>query len=76
MSVNLRSHDSSRPLWIGVTSRHGSPEWLQQNARNYLAMIASYQAMPVALTPDYPAILPDGNRFAPETEGRLSEAVL
>lgn len=76
MSVNLRSHDGSRPLWIGVTSRHGSPEWLQQNARNYLAMIASYQAMPVALTPDHPAILPDGNCFAPGAEGRLSEDVL
>ena len=58
MSENSRPTIGRRPLWIGVTSRHGSPEWLQQNARNYLAMIASYQAVPVALTPDHPTVLP------------------
>jgi len=65
-----------RPLWIGVTSRHGNPAWLQQNARNYLAMVASYQAMPVAITPDHPALLPDGRRYDPAPNGQHTAAVL
>lgn len=65
-----------RPLWIGITSRHGAPEWLQQNTRNYLAMVASYHAMPVVLTPDHVAILPDGQRYAPTSAGRLPAEVL
>lgn len=76
MSVNLPALPISRPLWIGVTSRHGRPEWLQQNARNYLAMVASYQAMPVVITPDYPAIFPDGRRYEPAADGRLVDAAL
>ena len=66
----------SRPLWIGITSRHGHPEWLQQNARNYIAMVGSFQAMPVLLTPDWTALLPDGTRFLPDPCGRLPSAVL
>lgn len=66
----------TRPLWIGVTSRHGAAEWLQQNTRNYIAMVASYQAVPVLLTPDHDALLPDGEHFAPSVEGRLPERVL
>lgn len=76
MSAKLNTVPASRPLWIGVTSRHGRPEWLQQNARNYLAMVASYQAMPVVLTPDHPATLPDGRRYEPAADGCLPEAVL
>jgi putative glutamine amidotransferase len=76
MSAKLNTVPASRPLWIGVTARHGRPEWLQQNARNYLAMVASYQAMPVVLTPDYPATLPDGCRYEPAADGCLPEAVL
>ncbi|MFM7582044.1 MAG: hypothetical protein ACKO9F_04875, partial [Caldilinea sp.] len=66
----------SRPLWIGITSRHGHPEWLQQNARNYIAMVGSFQAMPVLLTPDWSTLLPDGTRFLPDPCGRLPSAVL
>ena len=76
MSENSRPTIGRRPLWIGVTSRHGNPEWLQQNARNYLAMVASYQAVPVALTPDHPTVLPDGAYYEPAAEGRLPAAVL
>lgn len=65
-----------RPLWIGITSRHGNPDWLQQNARNYIAMVVSYRAFPVLLTPDHDALLPDGERFAPSAQGRLPEHVL
>lgn len=76
MFVHLTSTKPHRPLWIGITSRHGSPEWLQQNARNYLAMVASYQAMPIAITPDHPAILPDGERFTPDGSGRIPTGIL
>lgn len=76
MSVRLESTTPQRPLWIGITSRHGSPEWLQQNARNYLAMVASYRALPVAITPDRPVVLPDGERFTPDADGRVPDAVL
>ncbi|MCB0150660.1 MAG: gamma-glutamyl-gamma-aminobutyrate hydrolase family protein, partial [Caldilineaceae bacterium] len=76
MSVRLESTTPQRPLWIGITSRHGSPEWLQQNARNYLAMVASYRALPVAITPDQPVVLPDGEHFTPDAEGRVPDAVL
>lgn len=76
MSAQFPTVPAGRPLWIGITSRHGHPEWLQQNARNYLAMVASYQAMPVVLTPDQVAILPDGQRYAPTPAGRLPDAVL
>ncbi len=81
MSVNLTIHPSitlngGRPLWIGVTSRRGDPEWLQQNARNYIAMVGSYRAIPVILTPDSPALLPDGRRYEPSAQGRLPEEML
>ena len=76
MSLRLESTPQQRPLWIGITSRHGSPEWLQQNARNYLAMVASYRALPVAITPDHPVVLPDGERFVPDSTGRVPAAVL
>ncbi|MFO7632574.1 MAG: gamma-glutamyl-gamma-aminobutyrate hydrolase family protein, partial [Caldilinea sp.] len=68
--------DGSRPLWIGITSRHGNPEWLQQNARNYIAMVGSYQAIPIPLTPDHTAILPDGARYTPSAAGSLPAEVL
>ncbi|HHY53849.1 MAG TPA: gamma-glutamyl-gamma-aminobutyrate hydrolase family protein [Chloroflexi bacterium] len=76
MALQLPVISTGRPLWIGITSRHGRPEWLQQNTRNYLAMVASYQATPVVLTPDLVAILPDGQRYTPSSSGRLPEAVL
>lgn len=76
MSSHATPINGARPLWIGITSRHGAPEWLQQNARNYLAMVASYQAMPVALTPDRPAVLPDGTRYEPSADGRLPGVIV
>lgn len=68
--------NGNRPLWIGITSRHGSAEWLQQNARNYIAMVGSYHAYPILLTPDYPTILPDGMCYEPAGNGRLADKVL
>lgn len=65
-----------RPLWIGITSRRGDPEWLQQSARNYIAMVGSYRAMPVLLTPDSAAVLPDGTYYEPSAQGRLPDEVL
>ena len=83
-STHAAAHNSSaaasgtraRPLWIGITSRHGTPDWLQQNARNYIAMVSSYRAYPVLLTPDHDTLFPDGERFVPSAQGRLSESVL
>lgn len=66
----------TRPLWIGVTSRHGAAEWLQQNTRNYITMVVSYRAVPVLLTPDCEALFPNGEHFTPSVEGRLPERVL
>ena len=66
----------ARPLWIGITSRSGSPEWLQRNTRYYLSTVASYGAVPVVLVPDRPAVLPDGERFEPDADGRIPAAVL
>jgi len=76
MSARLESMSLQRPLWIGITSRHGSPEWLQQNSRNYLAMVASYRALPVTIAPDSPVVLPDGEHFVPDSAGRVAPAVL
>lgn len=77
MSTNLVSNDSNhRPLWIGITSRRGDPAWLQRWARNYLFMVASYKAVPVVLAPDSPAILPDGERYTPDAQGRVPEEIL
>lgn len=70
------SSNGRRPLWIGITSRRGDSEWLQQNARNYIALVGSYRAMPVILTPDSAAVLPDGTHYEPSAQGRLPDEVL
>lgn len=68
--------ETTKPLWIGVTTRHGDPEWVQNNTRNYLAVLQEYGAVPVVLSPDCPATLPDGTTLAPNGEGRLPTAIL
>lgn len=71
----MNSEQSPRP-WIGLTSKHGSPEWVEKNTRNYLAMLAELGATPVLLSPDEPACLPDGRSFRPDASGRLPDEIL
>lgn len=61
---------------IGVTTKHGNPEWLQKNTKNYLNVLAELGAMAVVLSPDLPATLPDGTTFTPDDEGRLPAEIL
>lgn len=67
---------TTKPLWIGVTARHGDPAWVQKNTRHYLNMLAEYGAVPVILSPDCPALLPDGSQMQPDATGRLPAAIL
>ncbi|RLT45415.1 MAG: gamma-glutamyl-gamma-aminobutyrate hydrolase family protein [Chloroflexi bacterium] len=70
------AHSPQYPLLIGVTTKHGNAEWVAENTRNYLAMLAQLGATPVLLAPDEPAQFPDGMTFHPDAQGRLPAAVL
>jgi len=65
-----------RPLLIGLTAKHGSREWVEKNTRNYLAMLREMGATPVLISPDEPAVLPDGTSYTPDALGRLPDEVL
>ena len=67
---------STNPAWIGVTARHGDPAWVQNNTRHYVNILAEYGARPVILSPDCPAVLPDGSQVQPDADGRLPESIL
>ena len=67
----LKTSSDERPLWIGITTRHGDPAWLAENTRNYIARVREAGHEPVILSPDHPAMLPDGRTLAPDTAGRL-----
>jgi putative glutamine amidotransferase len=66
----------NRPLWIGITTRHGGAEWIQENTRNYVAMVREAGAEAIILSPDIPAVLPDSRAFVPDTQGRVGTQVL
>ena len=66
----------NRPLWIGITTRHGDAEWVQKNTHNYVAMVRDAGAEPIVLSPDIAAVLPDGRAFAPDEQGRVGTQVL
>lgn len=68
--------NTSHPLLIGLTTRHGRPDWVERNSRNYLKMLADLGATPVLLSPDEPACIPEGPTFHPDGLGRLPETVL
>jgi len=68
--------ETVKPLWIGVTTRHGDPAWVQNNTRNYLTILQEYGATPVILSPDCPTLLPDSSTLQPDADGRLSAAIL
>ena len=74
--ANGAGQQENRPLWIGITTRHGGAEWVQENTRNYVAMVREAGAEPIILSPDIPAVLPDGRAFVPDTQGRVGTQVL
>ncbi len=68
--------ETTNPLWIGITARHGDQAWVQNNTRHYIKVVEEYGAIPVLLSPDCPAILPDGSSVQPDAAGRLPERIL
>jgi putative glutamine amidotransferase len=74
--TTARTAAAARPLYIGITARASTPDWLQRNVRNYLSMVASYRAVPIVLAPDSAAVLPDGTAFPLDERGRLPAEVL
>ena len=65
-----------KPVIIGLTSTHGDPNWTTLRNRNYLNVLDKAGVHTVILSPDVPAVLPDGTAFQPDALGRLPEAVL
>ncbi|MEM7133496.1 MAG: gamma-glutamyl-gamma-aminobutyrate hydrolase family protein [Chloroflexota bacterium] len=61
---------------IGLTTKQGDSEWIEGHSQNYLDRLNEFGAKPVILSPDYPAILPDGTAFEPDSMGRLPSRVL
>jgi len=76
MSDLSQAPQATRPLWIGITTRHGDAGWVERNTRNYVAVVRQSGAEPIILAPDTPAVLPDGRTFAPDSAGRLDPAIL
>ena len=61
---------------MGVTTKQGDAEWVENHTKNYLEVLAEYGATAVVLSPDCPAVLPDGTTFVPDAEGRLPGELL
>lgn len=64
------------PLYIGVTSKHGNPDWVRRNTQNYLNTLTELGATPLVLAPDTPVTLPDGTTVALDAAGRLPDGIL
>lgn len=64
-----------RPL-IGVTTKHGASEWVLANSQHYLDMLEKLGAQAVLLSPDAPALFPDGQQVVPDELGRLPRSLL
>lgn len=63
-------------LWVGVTTKSGEAAWVQENTKNYLAVLREQGVAPVVLSPDVAAQWPDGTTFTPDVQGKLPAAVL
>lgn len=61
---------------VGVTAKHGAPEWVQKHTANYLNALAAQGAVAVVISPDAPAVLPDGTTFVPDEQGRVPATLL
>jgi putative glutamine amidotransferase len=67
---------TQRPLWIGITTRHGDAGWVERNTRNYVAVVRQFGAEPIILSPDVPVALPNGKTYSPDSNGRLPAGIL
>ncbi|MEX1020986.1 MAG: gamma-glutamyl-gamma-aminobutyrate hydrolase family protein [Litorilinea sp.] len=70
------AHPTYPGLTIGMTVRRGDSEWLAKYNRNYLNVFAQFGVQSVILSPDQPAVTPDGTQYVPDHLGRLDPAVL
>lgn len=76
MSQLSEGKHAVRPLWIGITTRHGDAGWVERNTRNYVAIVIQFGAVPIILSPDVPVTLPNGKRYDPDACGRLDAGIL
>lgn len=67
---------AQRPLWIGITTRHGDAGWVERNTRHYVAIVQQFGAEPIILAPDAAAVLPNGLVFEPDTQGCLNTDII
>lgn len=72
----MSDYSADGQVIVGVTSTHGDPDWIALRNRNYLNILAGAGVQAVVLSPDAPAILPDGTVYEPDALGRLPDAVL
>ena len=63
-------------LIVGVTTRSGKPEWISKNTHNYINTLTDFGVTPVILSPDLPAILPSGESYEPDAQGRIDPEIL
>ncbi len=68
--------ESNGLLTIGVTTTHGTDEWIERNAKNYRTVVTGRPANFVVLSPDRPTVLPTGATFSPNVNGELPLGVL
>jgi putative glutamine amidotransferase len=73
--TNRTEQGQIKPL-IGVTAKHGDPEWVSRRMVNYLNALEQFGAQGIVLSPDAPAVFPDDITFYPDAQGRLPRAVL
>ena len=76
VSQHTTASEVQAPMRIGITTKHGSDDWVQRNTRNYVNMVRELGAEPVILAPDALACFADGTVFAPDSQGRLPDAIL
>jgi len=65
----------TKPL-IGVTAIRGNAKWIAEHTQEYLDVLTKFGAIGVVLSPDHPAVFPDGATFEPDVQGRLPAALL
>ncbi len=66
----------ARKRIVGITSRRGNDEWVNENTINYINVLNDYGVETVVLSPDTPARLPHGSVYAPDEQGRLPLGLL